>query len=201
MGSTAQTIQDFGAMALMGSIAAFLSMTAGVSSLMLSGFIAWRVREDVRTIEDLKIRLKTAEESLENAEYVSDEIANLLYDLFGLFSSIHAVAELHRIGARPGTELFKDIDRQILTTEKHFAELGLFSVDDVRRHSVQQSLASMFGDFATLEIMRKIADGKIGKKDESIKLAYDRLRTRLMRDKRIIVDSYVWTGRPSGGAF
>jgi hypothetical protein len=181
-------------------ITAFTSMGAAAGSLLVAALIFYRLREDYRFMADAAGRLAEIERQGKESAYVSDQIANVLYDLYGIVASMKACTELSRFGYPVDDQLFEDMEKQVSLTEKHFAELGLFSHDSVRRKSVQQSLANMYGDLETLEIMQAIVDKKMGTLDEPIRGALTQLKRRLKQD-RLYVDSQSWTGRPSGGAF
>ncbi|MFZ5739404.1 MAG: hypothetical protein ACOY6K_21260 [Pseudomonadota bacterium] len=181
-------------------ITALISMVASAGALLLAAFIFYRIREDISFMNITRNRLDAIEKFNNESTYVSDQLTNVLYDLYTLISSLKAYIELSEAKLPVSDKLFDDVETQIAFTEKHFAELGLFSQDPERRKTVQQSLANMFGDIETLELMQKIANRKIGIFDENIIRAIRMLRNRLKQD-RVYLDSSVWAGRPSGGAF
>lgn len=158
----------------------------------------YRALVDSKKVADLELRLIILEKENSRHDYISDEIANVLYDLYQLVNFLKACIELQQDGTRLNDEIFDKANGVLYILEKHFAELGLFSVDGVRRRSVQQSLAAGYGDYRTLEIMLRLMEGSIGKSDENLSHAYSELRKRLVGNK---YDSSIWTGRPSGGAF
>src|SRR5688572_14311225 len=143
-------------------ITAFVSMVASAGALLLAVFIFYRIRADIEFMGKTAQKLSDLDKFNNEASYVSDQITNVLYDLYGLFSSLKAYIELTKAGYNVSEKLFDEIETQIMFAEKHFAELGLFSQDEERRKTVQQSLANMFGDVETLEIMQNIAKKSVG---------------------------------------
>lgn len=182
------------------AITAMLSTVVVVLALLVTGFIFYRARQDIAEVEGIRKEtaqlLSRADESI----YISDEIVNVLYDLFDLMAMTKAYIEVVDGGLKIDDALFRQMNGRVAILEKHFAELGLFSQDEERRRTVQQSLANMYGDADTLRIMEKIASGAIGRKDPALRDAMRMIRGRL-KAKMIYVESVEWTGRPSGGAF
>jgi hypothetical protein len=179
---------------------AVLSMLAVFTALLVTAFIFYRSKQDIAEVEELKRNIKIIESKIDESGYISDQIGNVLYDLYDLFAAMKAYIELREVGYRVDGKLFDGLNRRVLLIEKHFGELGLFSVDEERRKSVQSSLANRYGDADTVKIMQKIADGKIGIKDKNIRSAIRTLEGRL-KSNMLFVDSSSWTGRPSGGSF
>ena len=181
-------------------VTAMLSMVAVFSALVVTAFIFYRTKQDIAEVGELRRSLTAIGVRADEADYISDQIVNVLYDLYGLIAWAKAYIELKEQGYAIDEKLFRDVNRRVSLIEKHFAEVGLFSQDEERRKSVQMSLANMYGDGDTLRIMRKIVDGEIGKADQNIGVAMKMLEARL-RANKLYVNSTSWTGRPSGGAF
>jgi hypothetical protein len=181
-------------------ITAMLSMVAVFAALVVTAFIFHRSRQDFADVAELRRAIARIDTQLDESGYISDEIVNVLYDLFALVAAVKAYIELVDGGYKISEALFQQINRRVSIIEKHFAEVGLFSQDEERRKSVQSSLASMYGDNDTLKIMEDISAGKVGHKDVNIRNAVQMLKARL-RSNIIFVDSESWTGRPSGGSF
>ena len=177
-----------------------LSMVAVFAALAITAFIFYRTKQDIVEIAELRHAINDADQRSGESVYISDQIVNVLYDLYELFAVVKAYVELSDAGYKIDERMFRDANRRVSLLEKHFAELGLFSQDEERRKSVQLSLANMFGDGDTLKIMHSIDQGKIGIKDKGIRPAIRTLEGRL-RAKELYVDLTSWTGRPSGGAF
>jgi len=174
------------------------TVAVGVA-LVVTAYIYLRSRQDLAEIKDIKENLRRIQTKTEEAGYISDEIANVLYDLYELAGLLKAYIELRDVGYKVHDGLFEDMNRRVSLTEKHFAELGLFSIDSERRKSVQLALVNSYGDTDTIRIMEKIADGKIGVRDEDIKTSIRLLERRLKKDP--MYHASAWTGRPSGGSF
>jgi type II secretory pathway component PulJ len=200
MTETLQTVESLKTTDLFMLATAVLSMVGVFTTLLVTAFIFNRSKQDFSEIAELKRNLAALEVRLDESVYISDEIVNVLYDLFDLSAATNAYLGLVDSGYKIDIKLFKDMNRRVALLEKHFAELGLFSQDEERRKSVQLSLANMYGDADTLNLMRKIADGKIGTKDRNIRPSIKSLEARL-KANRLYVDSINWTGRPSGGSF
>mgnify|MGYP003653027619 CR=1 FL=1 len=179
-------------------LAALVALVVAVIGVASTFYPLYHALVDSRKVGDLELRVLTLEKENSRHDYISDEIANVLYDLYQLINFLKACIELQQEDVRLADEFFDKANSVLSVLEKHFAELGLFSVDDVRRRSVQQSLAARYGDHRTLEIMFRLMEGSIGKGDENLSHAYNALRKRLFGNK---YDSSIWTGRPSGGAF
>lgn len=84
------TTEAFGALGFMGNIAAFFSMLAAVSAIALTAFITYRIRDDIRGLEEFRMRMEKIESGLNESVFVSDEIVNVLYDLFNIASTLMA---------------------------------------------------------------------------------------------------------------
>lgn len=179
------------------AIAALVVAVIGVSSTF---YPLYRALVDSNKVSQLEDRVSALEIESNRHEYISDEIANVLYDLYNLLTFLKAYVELQQEGLAVDEASFDRANVVLDSLEKHFLELGLFSVDEVRRRSVQQSLAARYGDIQTLEIMSRLMEGSIGKGDDNLTDTYRTLRKRLT-SLGSGYDSTRWTGRPSGGAF
>jgi hypothetical protein len=181
-------------------VTASLSMLGVFAAIVVTAYIFNKTKKDSAEVDQIKQHLSVLKAKFDESGYISDQIANVLYDLFDLSAATKAYVELIDSGYKIDDKLFRDMNRRVMLLEKHFAELGLFSQDEDRRKSVQRSLASMYGDDYTLKIMEKIANGSIGIKDENIRGSIKLLASRL-KANILYVDSTTWTGRPSRGAF
>jgi hypothetical protein len=177
-----------------------LGTVAVVTALVVTAFIFFRSRQDISEIKEIESDIKRMHAKSEEAGYISDEMANVLYDLYELIGLLKAHTELRASGLKVSDALFDDMNYRVSLAEKHFAELGLFSQDAERRKSVQLALVNKYGDNETVKIMEKIVDGKIGTRDDDIKKSL-RLLERRLKDNVVPVQSSAWTGRPSGGSF
>jgi len=177
-----------------------VGMVAVVTALAVTAFIFWRSREDISQVKEIEASLAKMRQKEEESDYISDEIANVLYDLYELIGQLRAYVELSDEGCKIDKGLFEAMNYRGAVAEKHFLELGLFSQDGERRKSVQMALASRYGDHDTEKIMQKIADGKIGIRDKDIIASLGQLERRL-KGNLIYVESSSWTGRPRGGSF
>jgi hypothetical protein len=181
-------------------ITTLLGTVAVVTALVVTAFIFFRSRQDISEIKEIEADIRRMHAKSEEAVYISDEMANVLYDLYELIGLLKAYSELRETGYKVNEALFEDMNCRISFAEKHFAELGLFSIDAERRKSVQLALVNKYGDHDTLRIMQKIVDGKIGIRDDDIQISL-RLLERRLRENFVPIQSSAWTGRPSGGSF
>jgi hypothetical protein len=177
-----------------------LGTAAAGFAFLVTAYIFFRSRQDIDQIKKLEGSVSQIQAKVEQGTYISDEIANVLYDLYELIGLIKAYVELREAGYVVNNGLFDDMNHRISLAEKHFAELGLFSQDSERRKTVQLALAHRYGDADTAKLMQKIADGKIGIPDQQIQASLRALERRL-RDNIVYLESGSWTGRPSGGSF
>jgi hypothetical protein len=175
-------------------------MAVVITALLVTAFIFWRSRQDVLQIKEIEASLTRMKQKEEESDYISDEIANVLYDLYELIGQLKAYVELSDEGCKVNESLFQAMNNRGAMAEKHFLELGLFSQDTERRKSVGMALASRFGDQDTAKIMKKIVDGTIGIRDKDIVILLGQLERRL-KGNQIYIESSSWTGRPRGGSF
>jgi hypothetical protein len=131
-------------------IATVLGTIGVVTALAVTAYIFFRSRQDVSEINDIKMNLSRIRMKSEESVYITDEIANVLYDLYELIGLVKGYIELCEMGYKPNEALFDDMNSRVSLAEKHFAELGLFSQDDERRKSVQMALVNRYGDNDTL---------------------------------------------------
>ncbi len=184
---------------LMIDLVAILSMLAGAGSILLAAYIAYRIKDDVIFARETREKIETLQKEQKESAYVSNEIANLLYDLFDLWSSLRAYVHILSERGTVSDKLLESIEERLAETERHFQELGLFSHDAERRRSAQQALAAMYGNLDTLDIFQRIDRGDFGFKDDEISESISRLRRRIQVNPTI--RSELWTGRKGGGAF
>jgi hypothetical protein len=190
--------EGFSPIDLLVVLTASVSMVILVLTLLMIVFIFYRVRDDFTLMTELNGRTTLLEQRNQEGQFISDQVTNVLYDLYRMIASIKGIIELQRLGFFVNEELFDLIERDVMVIEKHFAEIGLLSVDKERRISAQQSLANFSGDAETLGIMQDVSERKIGVYDDELAAAIRQLKVRIAGN---IVDASSWTGRPSGGAF
>lgn len=185
-----------------GLIVGSLSIVAATAGLLLTAFIFYRVKEDIRTIEKLKKRLDLSEELQRKNSTISNELVNVLYDLYSMSAGYKAIAELQNLGILVDDNLFDSLGDDFEAAEKHFAELGLFSASKDRRISVAQSLANTYGDIESYTLISEIEAGNYGEERPELspyrKLLEERLSNLLFTAKKVRYPSDI---RTDGGAF
>lgn len=175
------------------------SLIASLGAICYAAIVHYRSQVHPLTLAKLETRIEVLERQSQQNEYISDQVANVLYDLFNLITVLKAYAELKEEGLPVSNYLFERSNEMLFSIEKHFAELGLFSRDEVRRKSVQQALVAKYGDMRTLDIMQEIMKTESGKSDKSLADAVAAIKKRLLSENGH--SAAAWTGRPSGGAF
>ena len=127
-------------------------------------------------------------------KYVIDIIAGALHAIANRQAVLYQVATLER-----EDEFYSGEDnREAAELNKRLTELGLFSQDAVRRISAQRTLAHSYGDFHSLELMKRIERGEVGERDAEILEQVAVLERRLQRPSGQVKR---WGGRPGGGEF
>jgi len=145
-------------------------------------------------ISKLEKKLKILEKQVHSDAYVVDTITGALHAVDHRQTILFYMIE----ESISDEFLFDAEDRQFADLQTRLTELGLFSNDKVRRISAQRSLAHSAGDFKSLELMKKIEKGELGKKD--IELA-DQIKVLKLRLNKLNTTELIWPGRPSGGEF
>ena len=185
-----------------GLIVGSLSIVAAFCGLALTAFIFYRVREDIAELNRLRSRQDAFEERLVRASTISNELVNVLYDLYSMSAGYKAIAELQSLKMPIDEALFEALNEDFDAAEKHFAELGLFSADPERRVSVAQSLSNSYGDFGTYVLLSDLVAGKYGEKLSELKpykaTLGDRLGGFVKTTKQVRFATDV---RTDGGAF
>jgi hypothetical protein len=177
---------------LYGPTIALVAVIIAFISAIVPAYIFYRL-ENLRPIEDLRERLAKIEAAYEDNSYISDQISNVLSDLYEAIASLKSYIELTRDGRIVNDSYFDEFNEQLGHLERHFYELDLFSPQLNRRLCAQQALATMLGDMATLELMQKVADRNLGQPDQNILWAIEKLKSRL-RKIFSFANSKEWTG-------
>src|SRR5580698_8304169 len=89
----------------------FASLVVVAISLIIVGFIYYRVREDVKLMEELNTRTAALEKRISEGDYISDQTTNVLYDLYRLFSGVKGFIELRDLGYDVNRQLFDEMER------------------------------------------------------------------------------------------